>query len=76
MFWIEVNLSGSGFKRMCVDYRALNKITKVISFPLPLIDDLLALVGKAKWFTSMDVKSGYYNFKVRECDKDRHPTRA
>jgi hypothetical protein len=34
--------------RMCVDYRALNKITKVISLPLPLINDLLALVGKAK----------------------------
>ena len=57
--------------RMCVDYRALNKITKVISFPLPLIDDVLALVGKTKWFTSMDVKSGYYQIKVKESDKEK-----
>ena len=56
---------------MCVDYRALNKITKVISFPLPLIDDVLALVGKTKWFTSMDVKSGYYQIKVKESDKEK-----
>ena len=66
--------------RMCVDYRALNKITKVISlnkitkvisFPLPLNDDLLALVGKAKWFTRMDVKSGYYQIEVKESDKEK-----
>ncbi|CAC5416202.1 unnamed protein product [Mytilus coruscus] len=34
--------------RMCVDYRSLNAANKIYSFPLPLIDDLLASVGKAK----------------------------
>ncbi|CAC5408706.1 unnamed protein product [Mytilus coruscus] len=35
--------------RMCVDYRSLNAASKIYSFPLPLIDDLLASVGKAKF---------------------------
>jgi hypothetical protein len=42
---------------------------------VPLIDDLLALVGKAKWFMSMDVKSGYYQIKIRECDKEKNGIR-
>ena len=38
-------------KRFCVDFRRLNKITKKNSYPLPLIDDILALLGKAKYLT-------------------------
>ena len=48
-----------GSKRFCVDFRKLNQITKPNSYPLPLIDDILALLGKAKYFTSLDLKSGY-----------------
>ena len=48
-----------GSKRFCVDFRRLNKITKKNSYPLPLIDDVLALIGKTKFFTSLDLKSGY-----------------
>ncbi|VDI11245.1 Hypothetical predicted protein [Mytilus galloprovincialis] len=57
--------------RMCVDYRRLNAISKIYSFPLPLIDDLLASVGKAKVMTSLDLKSGYYQVKVKESDKEK-----
>ena len=39
-----------GSKRFCVDFRKLNQITKPNSYPLPLIDDILALLGKAKIF--------------------------
>lgn len=45
-----------GSKRFCIDFRALNKITKANSYPLPLIDDILALLGQAKYFTSLDLK--------------------
>ena len=42
-----------GSKRFYDDFRKLNQITKKNSYPLPLIDDILALLGKAKFFTSL-----------------------
>ena len=36
----------NGSKRFCVDFRRLNKISKKNSYSLPLIDDILALLGK------------------------------
>ena len=39
--------------RFCVDYRALNSITKPDVFPLPRIDDLLDKLGKTKYFTTL-----------------------
>ena len=48
-----------GSKRFCVDFRQLNKVTKVKRFPLPLIDDLLAVLTDAKYFTTLDLKSGF-----------------
>lgn len=45
-------------KRFCVDFRKLNQITKPISYPLPVIDDILALLGKAKYFTSLSPRVG------------------
>ena len=60
-----------GTKRFCVDFRQLNKITKTNSFPLPLIDDLLDQLGKSKYFTSLDLKSGYWQVLMDEQDKEK-----
>ncbi|MES9879659.1 MAG: reverse transcriptase family protein, partial [Sedimenticola sp.] len=60
-----------GSKRFCVDFRALNKVTKTNSYPLPLIDDILALLGKAKYFTSLDLKSGYWQVLMDESDREK-----
>ena len=57
-----------GSKQYCVDFRALNKITKANSYPLPLIDDILALFGQAKYFTSLDLKSGYWQVLMDDDD--------
>jgi hypothetical protein len=60
-----------GSKRFCVDFRQLNKITKVNSYPLPLIDDILATLGKSKYFSSLDLKSGYWQVAMDESDKEK-----
>ena len=59
-----------GSKQFCVDFRKLNQITKKNSYPLPLIDDILALLGKAKCFTSLDLNSGYWQVAMDEKDKE------
>ena len=60
-----------GSKRFCVDFRKLNQITKKNSYPLPLIDDILALLGKSKYFTSLDLKSDYWQVAMDEQTKKR-----
>ena len=60
-----------GTKRFCIDFRSLNKVTKPISWPLPLIDDVLSLLKGAKFFTSLDMKSGYWQVLVHEEDREK-----
>ena len=55
----------------CTDFRKLNQITKTSSWPLPVIDDMLAVLGKAKYFTTLDLKSGYWQIPLREEDKEK-----
>ena len=43
----------------CFDYRRLNDNTKKNWFPLPRIDDTLDTLAGAKWFSTLDLKSGY-----------------
>ena len=47
---IVVVPKGDGGKRLCVDYRALNKITRTYIWPMLRIEDILAKLGKAKIF--------------------------
>ena len=58
-----------GSKRLCVDYRALNKMTVKNKYPLPLIADLFDQLGKAKVFSKLDLRSGYWQVRVAEGDE-------
>ena len=46
--------------RMCIDFRALNKSMLVENYPIPRIDDILSTLGKGKYFTVLDLKSGFW----------------
>ena len=56
----------NGEERMCVDYRALNRITVKDRYPLPRIDDLLDRINERKYFTSLDLASGYHQIPISE----------
>ncbi len=45
--------------RFCVDYRKVNAITKKDVYPLPRIDDILDTLGHSKYFTTLDLASGF-----------------
>jgi len=55
-----------GSLRLCVDYRALNKITTKNRYPLPLIGELLDRISRAKFFTKFDVRDGYHRLRMAE----------
>ncbi|CAK1588702.1 unnamed protein product [Parnassius mnemosyne] len=50
-----------GNMRFRVDYRRLNDVTKKDSYPLPKIDDTLDMLTGLKWFSTMNLKSGYWH---------------
>jgi putative transposase len=60
-----------GSWRPCVDYRRLNTMTKPNTYPLPVIDDLLAKVSEGKIFTQMDLYSGFWQIPMNPLDIEK-----
>ena len=56
-----------GSKRLCLDYRKVNEVSRHDAYPLPRIDDSLDALGNAKYFSTLDMASGYWQV---EMDKD------
>ncbi|KAI3370527.1 hypothetical protein L3Q82_025289 [Scortum barcoo] len=50
--------------RFCVDYRLLNNVTRKDSYPLPRVDDALDCIAGSRWFSSLDLRSGYWQVEL------------
>lgn len=60
-----------GGLRFCIDYRAVNSVTYKDTYPLPLIDTCLDTLQGASWFSTLDLRAGYYNIPVAKRDRDK-----
>ena len=61
----------NGKMRFCIDYRGLNGLTKKDNHPLPRIDELLDKFQGSKWFTSIDLKAGFWNVPIKLEDREK-----
>ena len=57
-----------GTMRMCVDYRALNNVTIKNSYPLPRVDELFDRLQGARYFSKIDLRSGYHQIRIELAD--------
>ena len=55
-----------GTQHFCVDYRTLNAVTKSDTFPLPRIDDLLDQLGDSRYFSTLDLASGFWQIRLSD----------
>jgi len=68
---IVVVAKKDGSLRMCVDYRGLNNVTRKDSYPLPRIADCLDELSNATFFSTFDLRSGYFQVAMEEEDMDK-----
>ena len=60
-----------GTSRFCVDYRRLNDVTIKDAYPLPRIDESLDQLAGSKWFSCLDLSSGFWQVEMHEDDKQK-----
>lgn len=60
-----------GKSRLVTDFRKLNSVTEKDSYPLPNIADILASLGKAKYFSSLDNLWGFYQIEIEPKDREK-----
>ena len=61
----------NGTWRTCIDYRGLNKMLKPISIPIPKISDTLNALGNNKYFSTMDMESGFFQLGLTDDSKEK-----
>lgn len=61
----------TGKVRMCVDYRTLNQRTIPDQYTVPRVEDALHSLSGSKWFSVLDLRSGYYQIPMSEADKEK-----
>ncbi len=61
----------NGDIRLCVDYRKLNLQTIKDAYALPNLEDTFSALTGSRWFSVLDLKSGYYQIEVEESDKNK-----
>lgn len=57
-----------GTLRLCIDYRGVNQLTVKNKYPIPRIDELLDRLHGTQLFTKIDLKSGYYQIRIKKQD--------
>ena len=60
-----------GSKRFCIDFRSLNKNTKKDAYPIPNVDEMIEKFKGCKYFSQLDLASGYWGIALREEDKEK-----
>ena len=60
-----------GSWRFRIDYRKLNSVTHRDAYPLPRIDSTLDTLSGLKYFTTLDLASGYWQVEINESDKEK-----
>jgi hypothetical protein len=60
-----------GTLRMCMDYKAFNKVTMKNQYPLLQIDDLFNRLSKTKVFSRINLRSGYYQIRITKGDEEK-----
>ncbi|KAA0724940.1 Retrovirus-related Pol polyprotein from transposon 412 [Triplophysa tibetana] len=61
----------NGAIRMCIDYRTLNARTVPDQYTTPRIEDALDCLAGSRWFSVLDLRSGYYQLPMAEEDKEK-----
>ena len=61
----------NGLLRFCIDYRKVNAVARKDAYPLPRVDDSLDTLACCKWFTTLDLLSGYWQVEVAEKDREK-----
>ncbi len=61
----------NGDVRLCIDYRKLNLQTVKDAYALPNLKEIFSALMGSRWFSVLDLKSGYYQIEVEESDKPK-----
>ena len=64
---------GDGGKRLAIDYRALNKVTRKFTWPMPIVENIFSKLNGATYFTTLDLRAGYHHIPL---DKPSIPKTA
>ena len=56
---------------LCVDYHEVNEVTRKDAFPITRIDDTLDILAASRWFSTLDLKNGYWQMEVHKDDREK-----